>query len=279
MKFYKYWTLSKATGRVGNTQIPLRCWGYSNESLEDALRVGEARAQAASELFEKGDHPEHTYYGGDHPFKEAIVEEVTVDDTVLAVLSRNRYGCVILNVPDIFIADLDITKSGGIGAFIARLFGRHVPSFEDKLLDRLDAVCTENPTLGFRLYRTMKGYRAFMTNGLLATDDARSQELLEALGSDKLYMTLCKRQSCYRARLTPKPWRCGARQPRDTFPYMTPAKEASHRRWKQDYTEHIKDYATCSLIGQFGSETTHPKVEQMIALHDRYTLNGETPLA
>jgi hypothetical protein len=41
---------------------------------------------------------------------------------------------------------------------------------------------------------------------------------LRELGSDPKYVQLAKAQECFRARLTPKPWRCGVRQSSRVYP-------------------------------------------------------------
>ena len=88
----------------------------------------------------------------------------------------------------------------------------HLLTLEDKrsVLARIHAVVARHPGMGLRLYRTANGYRCLVTHRTYDPASQECRELLEALGSDPLYIRLCRGQHCFRARLTPKPWRCGA---------------------------------------------------------------------
>ncbi len=63
---------------------------------------------------------------------------------------------------------------------------------------------------GWRIYRTRAGLRLLATHALFDPETAAADGVFDALGADPLYRQLCKTQKCFRARLTPKYWRCEA---------------------------------------------------------------------
>ena len=86
--------------------------------------------------------------------------------------------------------------------------------------------------------------------------------------------------TCFRARLTPKPWRCGLTPPPNRYPWEDAGAEARYRDWEQHYEQGIARYAVCKLITQLGPAETHPDVEPVLALHDEMTrLTDQRPLA
>ena len=89
---------------------------------------------------------------------------------------------------------------------------------------------------------------------------ADSLEILQALGSDPLYVRLCQAQACFRARLTPKPWRCQVQPPPNQYPWENANEEARYRAWERDYLAGSARYAVCRLIKELGPAETHPDV-------------------
>jgi hypothetical protein len=91
-------------------------------------------------------------------------------------------------------------------------------------------------------------------------------------------MKLCKLQSSFRARLTPKPWRCGCRLPPGSFP-----REAATRRFAtrvEEYEAAIRSRSTCELVETRGPGRTLPEVSEIVSEHDRGCRVGEKlPLA
>ena len=133
--------------------------------------------------------------------------------------------------------------------------------------------------MGLRVYRTLLGYRVLLTSQTVPVSEARSIDLLQQLGSDELYVSLCRSQDCYRARLTPKAWRCGADKPKARFPFPSPEKEQQYREWEKRYETVAANFATCMLVGEFGASQVHPRVASIVKLHDKFVLNEGKPLA
>jgi len=101
---------------------------------------------------------------------------------------------------------------------------------------------------------------------------------MEKMRCDPLYIRLCKGQECFRARLTPKPWRCGHHDNKIKYPMEDTKAVQQYERWKAEYNACQKRYATCRFLGHFGSDRVHPEVAQMIELHD-FATRCNDPLA
>ncbi|MCL2743078.1 MAG: hypothetical protein FWE67_04435 [Planctomycetaceae bacterium] len=68
---------------------------------------------------------------------------------------------------------------------------------------------TKTPEWGVRIYKTAAGYRGIVTHALFDPTDPETLKLMERFECDPQYIRLCKRQESFRARITPKGWRCG----------------------------------------------------------------------
>jgi hypothetical protein len=101
--------------------------------------------------------------------------------------------------------------------------------------------------------------------------DHRSEDLLGQFNADPLYVRLCRMQECFRARLTPKPWRCGFRSPLDTFPFETPEAKSRSQAWEANYNLAIERFATCRYTASFGSSPMVWSFEELVQFHDQET--------
>jgi hypothetical protein len=91
---------------------------------------------------------------------------------------------------------------------------------------------------------------------------------------------LCQAQECFRARLTPKPWRCNMAPPPWRYPWANADVEIRYRSWEQRYEQASRSYTVCRLVKQLGPQEIHPDVEPILALHDRLTgIEADRPLA
>lgn len=157
-----------------------------------------------------------------------------------ARLTVNAYNALILNTPNLFIADIDEGDP--------RLSKYATVAGEDEVLENLKALGqfdAENDTdlrsASWRVYRTHSGFRVICTSRVF--DDLWfGERVLRFLRADPRYIDLCQRQKCYRARLTPKPWR-----------------------------DRGDAHCVCYLIDLIGDKIA-PEVEDQIRLHDQITL-------
>ena len=98
-----------------------------------------------------------------------------------------------------------------------------------------------------------------------------STNIMRDLNSDPLYIRLCQAQECFRARLTPKPWRCGMKSPPTEFPWENRQAEGQYRQWEQKYNNTAINYSVCRLIKQVGPTEIHPEIRPIMELHDKMT--------
>ena len=74
-------------------------------------------------------------------------------------------------------------------------------------------------------------------------------EFFRALGTDPIYVQMCLRQNCFRARVSPKPWRIGIGQhmkPVGVWP-VDPNRLPERRQWIEAYERVSKGYASAAL--------------------------------
>lgn len=281
MKTYKYWARASAP-TANHHGIEITCYGGSNDSVKHALRVAEERAKAAANRFDPSSQTT-TYDYANGFLREEIINELQDDGKTVAVITRNVAGCLVLNTPDVFFADIDypaVQPRPSFLSVITTFFGgeKNSPA-DDKVVSTVQRIVDADSRLGIRLYRTKNGFRCLINT---RTYDAMSDEanrLLQDFDADPLYVKLCKTQECFRARLTPKPWRCGMTQPTTRFPFETSGELNRHRDWIKQYESVAKNYSTCMFIGQFGSEVIHPDVASVLRVHDQLACSGDAPLA
>ncbi len=126
-----------------------------------------------------------------------------------------------------------------------------------------------NPDRSFRLYRTKEGLRLLFTDRLYNPTADETSAILSELKADPLYVTLTRKQECFRARLTSKPWRCGSPRPPSSFPWDSPEAEAAFREWEDVYTKRDAKYKVCELINEFGSPADISEFRMIVDVHDR----------
>lgn len=102
---------------------------------------------------------------------------------------------------------------------------------------------------------------------------------MNALGADTQYVQLCRSQACFRARLTPKPWRCGVPRPPVKFPYDSPAARAAFDQWLGDYEHGAAGFKTCELVREAGCPQVHDSVRSVLRWHDTVACTTGTRLA
>ncbi len=120
----------------------------------------------------------------------------------------NGYNAVVLNSKNLLIADVDFGDR--------RLSQWAGPTDIHPVLEALAQLHLLDGESGtafakeqFRVYRTFAGCRVVCTSRPFAwaVDGWQAERLMRFLDADPKYAALCGEQKCYRARLTPKPWR------------------------------------------------------------------------
>ncbi|SKA96908.1 hypothetical protein SAMN02745166_02492 [Prosthecobacter debontii] len=150
-------------------------------------------------------------------------------------------------------------------------------------LKRIRAFAQVHPQWHLRIYETPAGFRVLVMH---RTFDPASEEVahfFDALGTDPVYVQMCRNQNCFRARLTPKPWRIGIQAhqpPRPGYWPVKPEHLPARRRWTALYEEKARGYAACRYLESLGSPGVHPQAESVCSLHDeRCRSHSGMPLA
>lgn len=184
------------------------------------------------------------------------------------IITRNRYGALILNCKNLMFIDVDQYSKT-----LLDLLFRNKMTRKDLTLAKILTVAKQAKYshLGFRIYETCQGYRIIVTNQKFDPRSTESQKLMKAFKADRLYGFLCWKQNCYRARLTPKPYRIKQKGIKVIFPNRSPEQEVLLRKWISAYNLKLEKYSVCALIEQIGVVNSH---ERIIEIHDQLTRTG-----
>jgi hypothetical protein len=163
----------------------------------------------------------------------------------LARVTLNSYGALVMNARSMLFADVD---------------GR-----PDDL--RLEDMVRDEPELAFRVYRTPAGSRYLCTSRRFDPTGPETAALLRGLDSDPKYALLCRVQRCFRARLTPKPWRAG--QHPDGIKQSATSGVA--RGDLDRFLGKMSDYAAAHFDHAVGAAPTLPDLLPLIEYHDRWS--------
>ncbi len=309
----QYWAEVRLQERVGSRQITVRRHGWSDASPDEARKMSEARAREAIGRIKDGEklprrEPKRAYNGAEGvPIREEIVARYGD-----AVVTRNSYGALCLNVPDVLFADVDFEDRPGAGygcpaVFLPALcasvaagvywesFWAAVPSGIAAALAapiavsvlkrvaalaaggqeriarrRIESFLASHGDWHLRIYRTPAGLRLMAMHRTFDPGDPEVSEFFEALGTDPVYARMCLRQKCFRARVSPKPWRIGVAEhvyPRGVWP-VSPDMLPMRQRWIENYEAATRDYAACRYVEDAGSGSVNAKARAVQAVHD-----------
>jgi hypothetical protein len=284
MRFLRHWAKASAsTAGPDGRRLEFTCWRGSDRSVEDARAAARSAAEDVAARAAHAAVPPRAYAYGDRPLREEIVR--SVDGERAAVVTRNSFGCLVLNTAGVLFVDVDLPQvsSGGLGGLFGRLFGRSSGNPESPqagALAKLGAWLRRNPGYGFRVYRTRGGLRYLETSRFFDPASEEVATMLGELGCDPLYLRLCRTQQSFRARLTPKPWRCGVASPPSRFPHESPEREAAFRQWLDGYDACCERYAVCEPLPGVGDDLVSSDVAPLVRLHDEATrASSGLPLA
>ena len=293
MHIAHHWHKARATAtdRRGGAWSVER-WGWSDVSEDDARQqAARAAADSAARIAAAGAWPDQYEYGLEgRPLREEIItEQRDASGAVHLAITRNRYGALVLNAARALFIDIDrptpepAAPAVTGGGLLGRLFGRPPappprpapPTGPD--LSAVRAWSAAHPDWSLRAYATRAGLRLLATHQPFAADDPQALAAMQELDADPLYVKLCRAQQCYRARLTPKPWRVEILQRPPPFPNGNARILAG---WKLQYDAACRSHATCRLLAVLGPGTVHTDIAPVIALHDQATrADSGLPLA
>lgn len=299
MRIPKYWKLGNFEG-IGpqGSRINYQAWGWSDHSPDDALKNGNERAYKA---FRKHLHPskDQQYEYADLPIKEEIIDIIKGDDEI-ARITRNRYGALVINTSRVLFVDIDLPKSssyiaderGGLKYWLFPSYRRQVneawqqalqkarESREEKAIAAIVSWAMQNPKRSFRMYQTKAGFRLLFTDQLYDPEHELTQQTFTDLNTDPLYVLLTRKQQCFRARLTPKPWRMDMHPLSIKHPTTRMYYPKGFEQWISEYTKRSQSFAVCQWLRDFGSQpSSNMHLDKVIQIHDQYCCSPNLPLA
>ena len=281
MKIPKFWAKATAESTLPRGEVVrFSCWRSSDTSEAVAHQSALAAARRILDASLRGKRLDRYEYGA-VPLREEVINKLEDrDGKLVGVVTRNGYGSLVLNTERVMFVDVDFPENVEASKSLFKgLFGRKQKSPEEEKEERaraaVDQFVAANPSWGMRLYRTFAGLRAIVTHDLFDPLSNATLDALKQMGSDPLYIKLCKAQECFRARLTPKPWRCGCIPYGMKHPITDPKLVRWHENWKEEYETKIADLATCRFLGALGNAQIHPEAAQVVELHDFATKSGE----
>jgi hypothetical protein len=148
---------------------------------------------------------------------------------------------------------------------------------------RVEQFVAAHPDWHLRLYRTPAGLRVLALHRTFDPSEPAVTECFAALGADPTFVRMCQRQRCFRARVSPKPWRMGLRarlRPRPGVWPVAAARQAERERWIAAYELAARDYAACHFVTALGSTVEHAAARRVREWHDAWCQAASTlPLA
>jgi hypothetical protein len=314
----EYWAEARLQHRERKRQVTVRRFGWSDISEVEAHAHADARVREAMDRVMAGEtlprrERRVAYNGADGmPIREEIVDRAGD-----AVITRNGYGALCLNTPNVFFADIDFAENSGpfqvllsmilvfamtlvvmiaglhfsavvsmvVACFASLLLGVPLPGMlrglsaalkgghEQAAIRRIRHFLAAHPDWCVRVYRTPAGLRLLALHRLFDPREPEVKVCFDALGVDPMYARMCFNQNCFRARISPKPWRIGL--PRMRPPYSAVwrpehAELPARLQWIGDYEQHSQGYASCRFVETLGNGRVDPAAEFVQQLHDTF---------
>ncbi len=260
MRIFQFWARIEGSLTVDGKPQLVHAFGGSNVSVQTAERDAAQRLDAARRRIAGQPTDDESY-------EVDIREEVLARIDERNVVTRNRYGAAVLNSAEVLFIDIDEPCRGFLDLFRAKPTGAQKTARIVEQVKRLAAQAPELRGLGVRLYETHSGVRAIVTGRHFDPKAASTRKLLGLFHADLLYSYLCRRQGCFRARLTPKPFRMKCRTHKVVFPRPDAKQEAEHCAWVNDYEQARRKFCACRLICAIG----HDVRDAVVDWHDRET--------
>jgi hypothetical protein len=283
VKLPNFW--AHATAEENDAQgnpVSFSCWRSSDSSEGEAHASAlEAAKRVVRKLLLREPLQQYGYNTG--ALREQVIERLN-DGTgeLIGAVTQNGYGSLVLITAHVMFVDVDfppVAAGEGLRHTFKSLFKRTTPSpvaqREEAARQQVERFLNDNPRWGVRLYRTAAGMRVLATHDLFDPRTDATRSVFEALGADPLYVRLCQAQECFRARLTPKPWRCGYYANRVAWPRENADAQNRFDQWNSEYNTRQTRYATCRFLASLGSSAVHPEAGRIVELHDHMTRSDQ----
>lgn len=263
MRLFRYWKSKEFSILIDGVVQNIICKAGSNLSPDDAEALCKKKADHVQNIINGNETRIQEY---EKPICEEIVQEVDSSN----IVTRNRYGALILNTTSLNIFDIDQHKKSFLEYFgfkkdnkktivenLRNIFEKHAPT-----------------TSNWRIYETCKGIRLILVGEYFAPDSYEFRNFSKQINADPLYTWLCTQQHCCRARLTPKPYRMKI----ETIKYHCPipeGQEEHYRQWIANYQHHSQNFAVCRPIETLGYRIIENAI---VNFHDRICCNDQADI-
>lgn len=163
---------------------------------------------------------------------------------------------------------LFVTVLGSAGHWVLNWMRVSPKQAARKQIERFSA---SHPEWTMRLYETPRGWRVLVTH---STFDPRGQVVrafFQQIGADPIYVRMCFNQNCFRARVSPKPWRVGIDEHLKPRPGVWPvsAERMPDRiAWVKQYEGRCHGFASCRLEAVWGTASVCEQAAEITRWHD-----------
>jgi len=257
--------------RVKRTRPTSLNWHFVDT---DAAAAARARLAASHVCSEREKAPRSQIYYPPKRTSEETIDDMRCGASVDAIVTRNHYGSLVLNAYQALFIDVDMTGTSHPSRF-GNSSRSGVPAPWQTTFDDLCTVLASERNTGFRIYRTAAGFRILAITQEFEPGSEPAIALMNSVGADSAFVRLCGTQQTFRARLTPKPWRCGAMEPPNQFPRESADEQHAFAEWLARYDNACRDRATCQFLAHVGPRKMHQRLAPIVDFHDRATKSYE----
>jgi hypothetical protein len=198
----------------------------------------------------------------------------------IAVVAAWHAGSWVLGIVLCFVA---LIVAVPIASVMHSQYLRTKGGIEETVRARIGRFGNRNPDWAIRVYRTPAGLRLLVTHRPFEPSDPAVQAFFANVGADPMYVRMCLNQQCFRARVSPKPWRIGISshmRPRPGVWPVRPEQLAQRREWIEAYETTAIGFAACEFVESIGSGVVHPQIAPVVKLHDELSrANSGLPMA
>ncbi len=201
--------------------------------------------------------------------RQIFVSMILVFGMVAAVLIAGLEIRVGASLIVAFFASLllGVPLPGALRRAYVTLRGGH----ERVAIRRVRRFLSAHPGWRVRAYRTPAGLRLLALHRLFDPREPAVQACFDALGVDPVYARMCHNQHCFRARVSPKPWRMGLQRMRPPYSAAWRPEHAhlpARLAWVDAYQRKAQDYASCRYIETLGDGPVDSHADAVRELHD-----------
>ena len=253
MKYFKYWVEKPFQISIDNRIENIKILSGSNLSKDEAYKTASVQAKRIEQRIANRTRKEE--------YSTSIKEHVAEIIDESNIITICRYGAKILNTTEYTVFDLDDYPVDFFDLFkpLKKL------TKKERIVYKFEERIRKYPALGsdFRIYETAKGIRV-IGKAYINPTSKDYFKIQRKLNVDWLYMQLSRKQECYRARLTPKPYRMKIR----TIKIKSPLDcETDHYiDWSREYALKSRNFTVVKLIKSLGNDFSHDRV---IKIHDK----------